>query len=208
MSDVDYRNLVDRMKDLQLLMNKFAEIQRIIYMPDTTKNTDRRETDTEHSYNLAMHAWFISQSLPELNQEKVMKYALAHDIVEIHAGDVMAIGRTDKQQKAKELREADALKQIEAEWPDFKDLTNTIRSYESQNDAESVFVKALDKIMPILHQTLSEGKTWKKLDMNRDTVLKNKDEKTSNSEIIASIWKELRVEILTHPEWFNEGKTE
>ena len=175
-------------------------------MRDGGLRNDRRETDTEHSFHLAMAAWYLSGFFPKYNQELLLKFALAHDLVEIHAGDVMAIGRTDEQQSKKDQDEEKALIQIKNDWPDFADMTKTIERYESQQDPEAVFVKALDKIMPILHQLLTKGKTWKHWDMHRDEVITQKDKKTAPSAEVNRIWKDLRKIIFEHDEYFNPGK--
>lgn len=199
---MDAREQANRLIDLQKMLLQFLEIERLIYLPDGTR-TDRRETDTEHSFHLAMLAWYLSTHYPHLDQSKVVQYALAHDLVEIYAGDVMAIGRTVEQQRIKEQREKEALARLENEWPDFPSLIETIKEYEDGQTPESSFVRALDKIMPMMHQLLSAGKTWKKLDVRRSDVIKNKDEKTAHSKEIHAIWKVLRDEIQAHDDWFN-----
>jgi putative hydrolase of HD superfamily len=205
MSDVNNEVLSKRLLDLQTMLNQFLDIERMIYLPDG-KRTDRRETDTEHSYHLAMLAWYTCGVFPHLDKNKVIQYSLAHDLVEIHAGDVMALGRTKAEQQTKEKNEALALKKLQQEWPDFKDMTDTIETYEAQGDAEAVFVKALDKILPILHQIMTEGKTWKKYDTQRTTVIDLKDDKTEPSEEVTAIWQEFRRTIMDHDDWFNDGK--
>src|SRR3989344_3438809 len=53
-----------------------------------TKLGKRIENDTEHSYQVVMVAWFlIEQDKLKLNKELCLMYALAHDLVEIYAGD-------------------------------------------------------------------------------------------------------------------------
>src|SRR5262245_16453996 len=48
----------------------------------------RFENDTEHSYQVAMIAWFlIEQNKLKFNKELCFMYALAHDLVEVYAGD-------------------------------------------------------------------------------------------------------------------------
>jgi putative hydrolases of HD superfamily len=197
--------LAKRLLDLQQLMLHFLDIERMIFLPDAARN-DRRETDTEHSFHLAMLAWYLSGHYPHLDKSKVIKLALAHDVVEIYAGDVMAIGRTDEQQKQKEERESKALTRLKKEWPDFPELTEMLESYDKKDSPEAIFVSALDKLMPMMHQLLSEGKTWKKWDMSRSDVFANKDTKTANSKEINDIWQVFRKQILEHDEWFNEGK--
>jgi putative hydrolase of HD superfamily len=194
-----------RLLDLQALLIEFLDIERLIYLPDGAKKV-RRETDTEHSFHLAMLGWYLCGSYPNLDKNKVIQYALAHDIVEIHAGDVMAVGRTEEQQTIKDRREAEALIKLKQDWPDFPDLTDTIETYGQQSDPESIFVKALDKLTPLVLNILSEGKTWKRFDIKRSDIIALKDEKTASSKEINDLWQVFKAEVLSHDEWFNPGK--
>ncbi len=196
-----------RLLDLQQLLLQFLDIERSVFLPDAARN-DRRETDTEHSFHLAMLAWFLSSQYPHLNQALVLKLALTHDIVEIYAGDVMAIGRTAEQEKQKAEREEIALARLKAEWPDFAEMTDMLEMYEHKTSPEAKFVSALDKLMPMMHQILSEGKTWKKWNMSRKEVVKNKDEKTQISTEVNELWKVFRKEIMARDDWFNPDKAD
>ena len=70
------------------------------------------ENDAEHSYQLAMVTWFlIDQDKLKLNKELCFMYALAHDLVEIYAGDTFAFDK--KHNLSKQKREREALKKIE-----------------------------------------------------------------------------------------------
>jgi len=205
---VNTEKLANRLMDLQQMLLDFSDIDRQIYMPDNDHHTDRRENNTEHSYNLAMAAWYLCQHFPSINADKAIRYALAHDLVELHAGDVQAIGRTKEQETNKVAKEAQAAKQLQTEWPDFKSMHESIENYEEQSDPEAIFVKALDKLMPMMLNLLSEGKTWKIYDFKTQPVLDNKDEKTKNSKEIYEIWQVFRKTILAHPELFNTQKLE
>ena len=199
---MDYKNTSKRLQQLIYALFEFAEIERKIFYPDGKKK-NRLENDVEHSYSLAMCAWYLSQYLPRLNQLLVLKMALAHDIVEVHAGDVMAIGRTEDEEKQKIEREKQALLQLKADWPDFQQLTDAIELYENKETPEAQFVSALDKILPIYLSLLSEGKTWKHYQLPRAEVVKNKDQKTKINSEIHSIWQQIKQEILEHDEYFN-----
>jgi len=110
---------------------------------------DQKENDVEHSYALAMAGWFLAPYFPHLDESKIIRYALAHDLVEIHAGDTFAYGE-QQHIDTKKAREQAAAEQLSREWPDFPDLHEAIRDYEERADAEAKFVYALDKIMPAL----------------------------------------------------------
>lgn len=204
---VDSQEQVKRLLELQSMLYHLADIERLIYLPDGLK-TDRRENDTEHSYHLAMLAWYLSGLYPNLDQSLVIRLALVHDVVEVYAGDSMAIGRTEEQQAEKDAREKAAFERLKQEWPDFPAMLEAIESYETLNSPEARFVKALDKITPIIHQIHSKGKTWRKWDMQRSSVVANKDKKTQVSPEIHKIWKLLRAEMYQHDEWFNDGKAD
>lgn len=76
-----------------------------------TKLGKKIENDTEHSYQLAMVAWFlIEQDKLKLNKEKCFMYALSHDLVEIYAGDTFAFDK--KHNLSKQKREKGALTKI------------------------------------------------------------------------------------------------
>lgn len=96
-------------------LNQMRTIERTIYYT----GSDRRENDAEHCRQLAVLSWYIiaTDNLP-LSLEKVLQYCLIHDIAEIYAGDVEAIGRTPEQQAQKELNEKAAVERIEHEFPE------------------------------------------------------------------------------------------
>jgi putative hydrolase of HD superfamily len=202
---VNAQQQANRLLELQSLLIQFMEIERLVFIPDG-KFKNRFENDTEHSFNLAMLAWYLSQGYPNLDKNKIIQFALVHDLVEIYAGDVMAIGRTEKEEELKNTAEKNALVKLKNNWPDFQEMTDTIDNYERQDSPESVFVKSLDKIAPLLLQLLSEGKTWKFHNMSRHDIISHKDDKTKNSPEIHAIWNELKKIVMKHDEYFNEGK--
>lgn len=185
------------MQDLLLQMNN---IERKISLPHGSSH--QHETDSEHSFNLALTAWYLAQYLPELDKSKVLQYALAHDLVETIAGDVMAIGRTSDEQANKDKREEAAIEQLSFEWPDFPDMTESLRAYQYQTDPEAVFVRALDKIVSILVNIQADGRIWHELEMDRQEVIAYKDEATKRHAFIAEIWQVLRKHLLDHDELF------
>jgi 5'-deoxynucleotidase YfbR-like HD superfamily hydrolase len=193
-----YNNLA-RFTDLLI---DFCAIQREIYYPDRTNRTDR-ESDAEHSYTLAMCAWYLNDSLNlKMNQEKLLSYALCHDLVEIYAGDVSGVNRTKQQAATKRKKEAAALQKLEADWSDFTSMTKTIHTYEHRDDPESQFVYAIDKILPVIINLLGDGKTWQEYRYTTEAVISSRDTKVRVSPVIASVWEEVKKELEKHPEFF------
>ena len=180
-------NLEDIIQFTQLL-NKFQEVNRVIYHPGTTK----LENDAEHSYQLAMTAWYLaSNNFPHLNKDLVLKYALAHDLVEAYAGDTFIHSKNQAEHDSKHKREEDARIQILKEFPLFEDLHETIINYEKREDNESRFVYVLDKIHPVIQLYLDGGKMWKEREITLQMLLEKKRDKLELMPELLPIWNEL-----------------
>jgi len=188
---------VFRLLELQQLLASFSQVDRRLHRLHDEKYI--QENDTEHSYNLAMTAWYLSKWFPELNKDFLIRYSLAHDLVEIHAGDTYTYG-TESELSSKKTREAKALKKLEADWEDFGDMTAAIHAYENRRDAESQFVYALDKIMPMMMVYIHNGYSWKKEGVTVDMLHRSNIEKISLSLEILPYYEALRTLLLSRPD--------
>lgn len=174
------------------LLQQLRKIERRVLVD----GADRNENDVEHSYSVAMLAWYVNATYQlGLNIEKVLQYSLIHDLVEVYAGDVWFY-QTDQHtiNNKKESEEA-AAHRIENEYPEFPELHGIIRAYEAKIDIESRFVYALDKIDPVLHIYLDQGRTWKKENVVLDKLEELKASKVTAHATIESIFKELVVRL-------------
>lgn len=169
------------------LLHKFRAIERRVLVRDS----ERSENDVEHSYSLAMLAWFLNDTCKlGLNEEKLFKYALAHDLVEIHAGDTFFYADSDLIQ-TKQEREEEAAHKLKEEYSEFSDLHKFIEGYEKKEDEESRFIYALDKIEPILNIYLDGGRTWRKDNVTLEMLTSAKASKVALSPKIEEIFNEL-----------------
>lgn len=143
---------MDRLAELQQLIADFSKITRAMNLADT----GRRENDVEHSFGLALTCWFLAPKIaPELDLSKILRYALAHDIIELHSGDTFVFDEVAVASKPE--REAAALRKLEQEWPDFTELTTAAKQYAEKHDAEAKFVYTIDKLLPPILVSLGEG---------------------------------------------------
>ncbi len=168
--------------------HKFQQVIRTIYVT----GGDRNENDAEHSFQLALVAWYIAgaEKGSILDTDKLIKYAIAHDLVETYAGDTYFHSTDTALKESKGQREKDALKRIKAEFPEFPELHKMITAYESRQDRESKFIYALDKMLPVLNIYLDEGRSWKR-DKVSLSMIRTKDEKIAVSPEITKLWQEL-----------------
>lgn len=176
-------NITDGILRFIEFTHKFQQVRRIIFV----NHEDRNENDTEHSFQLALLGWYIvsSQKL-SYNVDLIIKYSLVHDLVEIYAGDTYFESNQDLKD-SKEERERKALMQIEADFPEFSEMTKLIHQYEAKADEESKFVYALDKMIPVLNIYLDNGRSWKR-DQVTFEMIRNKDKKIVINDDVMKIW--------------------
>lgn len=182
---------LDNIQKLLGLVDQFKIVKRNIYNAGTTE----KENDAEHSYELAILSWFLALEARKndihLDFEKVIKYALAHDLVEAYAGDTDAFDQNSI--ATKNDREHKALERIKDEFHFFPELSDSIIAYENQSDPESIFVKSLDKIQPVLSNIRGKGLSWKQLhsELALEDLVELK-ERTIKDKTIYSLWLNIK----------------
>lgn len=170
------------------LLNALQKVERVVRV----QGSERWENDQEHSYSLAMLAWYILDTgkFP-LDREKVLCYALAHDLVEVYAGDTYVYSEDKELLASKPERERLAAERLVAEFPEVPEMHMAIRGYVTRGDAESRFVYALDKIEPLLKMYLDGGRTWQEKGISLDMLYQNKKDKVALSPEIQPYFDEL-----------------
>jgi putative hydrolase of HD superfamily len=167
------------------MLHQFQQVRRRIWV----RGEDRRENDWEHSFHTAITAWYVCNSREDidLDENRVIKCALAHDLVEVHAGDT-PFQEADEQ---KEKREKEAAKQLQKEFPEFQDLHKSIEAYKNQSTPEAQFVYALDKIIPFFNVYLNDGRSFKTDDVDLAELREHKKDKFDNNPKIEEYYEEL-----------------
>ncbi len=132
------------------MLFQFQEVERKVIPPG---RGERRENDVEHSYLLAMTAWYLNVAYNlGMDSGTILKYALIHDLCEVYAGDPLPTDKKAMAQKAE--KEAAALWRLGEEFPHAGHLLFWAHEYELLPNEECQFVYALDKLMPRLLVTL------------------------------------------------------
>jgi putative hydrolase of HD superfamily len=186
------------LKRFTTLLHRFHGVERVAHVPTLT----RRTNGPEHTFQLAMTAWYLTSSMKlPLSHEKVMKYALAHDLVEAHAGDTFLY---DEEARAtKDAREKEALDRIAHEHPEFPELIEVITHYEHRDDLESRFVYALDKMIDPLNASMDPMRAWwKELRVPYSMFRSAKDHKIALSPDIDRLWRELVAELESQKDFY------
>jgi 5'-deoxynucleotidase YfbR-like HD superfamily hydrolase len=97
------------------------------------------ESVAAHSWGVAMLA--LSVPAPELNRERMLAFALVHDLAEVIVGDITPHDGVAAEDKAR--REQAAAGELLGRAPELLALW---RDYEAQDCPESRFVRQLDRL--------------------------------------------------------------
>ncbi len=190
-------SLLESSLNFTKFMVALQKVERAIYIP----GEDRKENDAEHSYQLAMLAWYLIQKQGlQLDMEKVFAFALVHDLVEVYAGDTHAHGdqaRID----SKEAREREAAEKIAEQFPDFPEMSQTIAEYEANTTPEAQFVYVLDKIIPMLNIMLDGGRLWREQNITIPKIEIMKRAKVSISPELAPLFDEIMDFLASNPSY-------
>ncbi len=145
---------IHNMCQLILEMDKLKLVFR-----NTITSPDRKESTAEHSWSISMITMILMHELKkefgEIDELKVIKLALIHDVVEIYAGDVFAFDIQAR--KDKEKAEAEALEQLMTIYPEFgRQLHDLWHEFEDKESLEAKIAKAADAICPIFQRLQSK----------------------------------------------------
>ena len=135
-------------------------------------DTSRRENSAEHSWYVATTAMILVEHCQvEIDLLHLLKMLLIHDIVEIDAGDTGAydsIGALDKEDREKQAAERifNLLPSSQA-W----ELLKLWEEFEERITPEAKFTRAVDRLMPLLHNYYTQGKRWQEDGITYEQVL-------------------------------------
>jgi putative hydrolases of HD superfamily len=157
MSDID-----DRLeKQLAFIreLDKLKSVKRRTFLLDGS----RTENSAEHSWHISLMALLLMEHSDgvKLDVFRVIKILLAHDIVEIDAGDTYIY---DEQAAAtQEEREEAAARRLFALLPEDqeREMHALRRDYEEGASPEARFARAVDRFQPLYHNYLTRGRAWR-----------------------------------------------
>lgn len=141
-----------------------AEIDRMteVYRRTILISGARNENDAEHSWHITFMALLLKEyCVEEPNVERAMKMCVVHDLIEIYAGDTFAYDVKGNEDKAE--REAAAADKLYAQLPAEQgaELRALWEEFDAMETVDAKYASCLDRLQPLLHNTLTEGHTWR-----------------------------------------------
>ncbi|MFW6164087.1 MAG: HD domain-containing protein [Planctomycetota bacterium] len=150
-------------------LDKLKSVGRQTWLLDGS----RLENDAEHSWHVATMALVLGEHAaePGVDMGRVVRMLLVHDLVEIDAGDTYLYDEAAMADKAD--REQAAADRIFALLPaeQGEALRALWEEYEAGETPEARFAASLDRLQPLLHNVLTEGRAWLEHGIHADQVL-------------------------------------
>lgn len=188
---------------VEQLVLPFYAIKRDMVLPLDER---REEFDSEHAWSVALIACSLAPEVdPSLDVGLIAQMSTIHDLVEVFSGDT-SIWASKDELASKEEREANAVNEIREKFGAvFPWIPNIIDKYESQDTKEALFVRAVDKLIPMIFRHLDNGKGYRDIGMTKDKFTAGivaTTKKAHADPIIAAYWDEIITVITNEPNFF------
>lgn len=141
------------------LLNALHVAERL---KDVTRHCEtsggRRESVAEHSWRLALMAYWLRDDFPDLDVDKVIRMCLIHDLGEAFTGDIPSFHKT----AADETREEELL----SGWvrtlptPFAAEMAALYREMAERQTPEAKLYKALDNLEAVIQHNESDLASW------------------------------------------------
>ncbi len=142
------------------------DLLRVLHTAEKLKDTTRHcytsggrhESVAEHSWRLALMAFFLRDEFPQADMDKVLRMCLIHDLGECFTGDIPSFNKTaaDEEQEDRLLhRWVDSLPA-----PYAREMHELYREMSALETEEAKIYKALDKLEAVIQHNESDLSTW------------------------------------------------
>lgn len=151
-------------------------------------SSGRHESVAEHSFRLALMAYMVSDEVPEIDTDKVIRMCLIHDLGEAITGDIPSFEKTDSDEAAEDSAVSGFVNQLPEYWK--KQLGEMYSEMNELKTPEAKLYKALDKLEAVIQHNEADISTW--LPLEYELQLTYGTEECSFNEYINSLRDEVR----------------
>ena len=175
------------------LLNAINVAERL---KDTTRHcytrNGRHESVAEHSWMMALMAYFMKDEFPEVDMDKVIKMCIIHDLGEAFTGDIPTFEKTS----TNEQNEEELLERWVNTLPE-NIATEMITLYDEMAKRETVeakVYKAIDGLEALIQHNISDLSTWIPKEYELNKIYAN--DKVAFSEYLKALREEIRKDTL------------
>ena len=175
---------------------KPAELLEFLAMAEKLKcntrhsytSSGRHESVAEHSFRLALMAYMVSDEVPEIDTDKVIRMCLIHDLGEAITGDIPSFEKTDNDEAVEDSAVSGFVNQLPEYWK--KQLGEMYSEMNELKTPEAKLYKALDKLEAVIQHNEADISTW--LPLEYELQLTYGTEECSFNEYINSLRDEVK----------------
>ena len=164
-----------------------ADKEKEIVRQNYLASGNRRETDAEHAWHMALMVMLLSEySNEKIDPFRTMCLCLAHDLVEVYAGDTYAYDKDAGIHADQEQRERDAADRLFALLPEDQAvwMRELWEEFEAWETPEAKFAKTLDRFQPLFLNSRSGGKSWIEHGVAASQIMKRNERTAEGSEVL------------------------
>jgi len=145
---------------------KIADYLELMHTIEKLKNeqrhswtsSGRRESVAEHSWRLALMAYFMKDEFPGVDVTKVIFMCICHDLGEAFIGDIPAFEKTGADSNAEDAALAAWIESLNE--PYRAELSALFREMHARVTPEAQLYKPLDKMEALIQHNEADISTW------------------------------------------------
>ena len=118
----------------------------------------RHESVAEHSWRLALTAYWLRDEFPEADMDKVVRMCLIHDLGEAFTGDIPTFVKTDADRAVEDSLLSGWVASLPA--PYAEEMAALYAEMEARQSLEARIYKALDGLEALIQHNESDLSTW------------------------------------------------
>lgn len=118
----------------------------------------RHESTAEHSWRLALMAYFLRADFPEVDMDRVIRMCLIHDLGEVFTGDIPSFLKSTADEQQEEALLSRWVSSLPA--PYGAEMAGLYAEMAAQQTPEARIYKALDNMEAVLQHNEAALSTW------------------------------------------------
>lgn len=172
---------------------KFIETMNIVEaLKNNTRHSwtssGRHESVAEHSWRVALMAYFMKDEFPDVNIDRVITMCIFHDVGEVFTGDIPTFNKNSED----EVHEENMLKKWIETLPNpyNEELNLLFDEMNSQKTMESRIYKALDKLEVLIQHNEADISTW--IPLEKTLNLSHGEKEVAFSDYLKTLRNEIK----------------
>ena len=188
-----------------------AQLLQILHLAENLKtatrhswlSNGRRESVAEHSWRAALFACLLAPEFPGVDQEKLIKMCLFHDMGEAFTGDIPVFEKNESHEQAEAQALARWTASLPAPWD--TELAALFQELEEGESLEARLCHAIDKLEVVIQHDEAPLSSWIELEYTLNLTHGNRQVAFSDylrqlkAEIDAETRQKIAAGTPTHP---------